>query len=132
MARERKPLSTTGRALAALALAWTAGYVDAAGYLLLLHVYTSHMTGNTAALAEGLAHGRIHDAALHAWPILAFVAGLMAGAVLTEAARRREIHSRLALVLGCEAGLRAAWMAGGGGGARDSLLWVGLPAMAMG
>ena len=41
-------MGTTERAVFIAGLAWAAGVVDAAGFLLLGGVFTSHMTGNTA------------------------------------------------------------------------------------
>lgn len=128
----RRPLGEWGRGLAALVLAWTAGYVDAVGYLDLAHVYTSHMTGNTAALGQYLSRVQWPDVVKHGWPILAFVVGLLVGAAITEAGRRHRFHSRLSLVMAIEIVLLvvlAMW------GAREGLRppwWVALPALAMG
>lgn len=117
-----------------LVLAWTAGYVDAVGYLDLAQVYTSHMTGNTAAVGQYLSRAQWTDVVKHGWPILMFVLGLLIGAALTEAGRRRRFHSRLSLVLGLEwilLGVLARWGVAGGAG-HGALGWVALPALAMG
>jgi uncharacterized membrane protein YoaK (UPF0700 family) len=127
-------LGLYGRAAAVLVLGWTAGYIDAVGYLELAHVYTSHMTGNTAALGQYLSRAQWPEVLQHAWPILTFVFGLMLGAALTEAGRRRRFHSRLSLVLGLEMILLAVlviWSAPGSA-TGAGLWWVGLPALAMG
>lgn len=128
----RPPLGTYGRAGVALILAWIAGFVDAVGYLLLQRVYTSHMTGNTAGLALRLDRAQWHAAARLAWPIFAFLAGLMASAAITEAARRRRFHSRLSLVLGAEVLLLTGLIAAGLARIQASILWLALPALAMG
>lgn len=125
------PLPTWGRALVVLALAWIAGYVDAVGYLALLGVYTSHMTGNTAALARYVAVKNWQQGLQHAWPLVAFVIGLMAGAILTELGRRRGYHSRLALVMVAEIILLSI-LARADPRQAASVLWLGLPALAMG
>lgn len=121
-----------GRAAVVLVLAWVAGYVDAVGYLELAHVYTSHMTGNTAALGEFLSRARLPDVLKHGWPILTFVLGLIMGAAITEAGRRRRFHSRLSLVLGVELILLAVLVVAGAPGGGAALWWVGVPALAMG
>ncbi|HXE30528.1 MAG TPA: YoaK family protein [Terriglobales bacterium] len=128
----RPPLGTSGRAGAALLLAAIAGFVDAAGYVLLEQVYTSHMTGNTSGLGIGVAGEQWNYALRHAWPIAAFVLGLITGATLTEYARRRRIHSRLAMILGAEMTLLAAVIALRPHWAPAPTLWVGVLAFAMG
>ncbi|HVB40801.1 MAG TPA: YoaK family protein [Terriglobales bacterium] len=168
--RVRPPLGLYGRAAVVLVLAWTAGYVDAVGYLELAHLYTSQwlatfrwvapdgrlwagfdwrqrapallvalpscldMTGNTADLGRALSRAPWPDVLKHGWPILAFVLGLILGAAITEADRRRRFHSRLSLVLGLEMILLAVLVIGtaAGSAAGARLGWVGLPALAMG
>ncbi len=49
-------------------MAWTAGFVDALDWLVLEHVYTSHMTANTASFASELVRGGIAEALRHGWP----------------------------------------------------------------
>lgn len=120
------------RLLAVWGLAWIAGFVDAAGYLALLGVYTSHMTGNTAALGRYLSVEDWHEAAAHAWPLLAFVLGLMAGATLMEVGRRCRLQSRLSLVLAVEMVLLATLAALDPRRSSSDLGWLWLPAWAMG
>ncbi len=114
-----------------LALAGIAGYVDAVGYLDLVGVYTSHMSGNTAAIGRYFGVGDWQHALEHAWPLIAFVIGLIAGATLTELARRRGYHSRMSLVMGMEIVLLAI-LARADPLQAASTLWLGLPAIAMG
>lgn len=127
----RRPLHLWGRSLVVLALAWIAGYVDTVGYLALIGVYTSHMSGNTAALGRYFAVKDWEQAARHGWPLLAFVIGLIGGAILTELARRRGYHSRMSLVMIVEIILLAI-IAHANPQEAASTAWLGLPAIAMG
>ena len=79
----------------ALALAALAGFVDAAGYLSADRYFVSVMSGNTTRLGVELA--RQPSAAIFpALLALAFVAGVVAGAVLVA---RREGHHKPALLV---------------------------------
>jgi uncharacterized membrane protein YoaK (UPF0700 family) len=126
------PLATRQRLLAVWGLAWIAGFVDGAGYLALVGVYTSHMTGNTAALGRFLSAKDWREVAAHGWPLVAFLAGLMVGATLMEIGRRGRHHSRLSLVLGVEIVLLALLAALDPRGSAATLGWLWLPAAAMG
>ena len=97
--RHRAP--STNLALGLL-LAFNAGAINAGGFLV-LHQYTSHMTGFTSQLADGLAlgQGRLVLTALGA--LLAFVAGAAATAMLVNWGRQRRLDSIYALPLLCEA-----------------------------
>jgi uncharacterized membrane protein YoaK (UPF0700 family) len=92
-------------------MAWTAGFVDAAGWLVLLHVYVSHMTGNTASFASGLMRAQFGEAFHHAWPILPFIAGLLYSATATTIARRNGIHSSFSIALVTEIVLLSLFIA---------------------
>lgn len=99
--RHRAP--STNRLLGLL-LAFNAGAVNAGGFLV-LHMYTSHMTGFASQLADGavLGHPRLLLNALGA--ILSFMSGAAVCAVLVNWARRRRLHAIYALPLLLEAGL---------------------------
>lgn len=84
------------RTAAALALAFVAGFVDVMGWLALDRLYTSHMTGNTAAIGHELANGHAGQAFTRAVPVLGFLAGLAAGAVLAEVQIRRNARVLIA------------------------------------
>lgn len=114
-----------------LALAWIAGYVDTVGFLALIGVATSHMSGNTAALGRYFAVKDWGQAAQHGWPLLAFVIGLIGGATLTELARRWGYHSRMSLVMLVEITLLVI-IAYANPQQAASTAWLGLPAIAMG
>ncbi|WP_405217834.1 YoaK family protein [Agrococcus sp. Ld7] len=96
---DRNP--TTNRDLATL-LAFTAGILNSVGFMAIA-IYTSHMTGLTAILADSLAVGAFDVAVLSAVGIGAFVVGAAACAMLFNWARRRGLRSRYALVLLLEA-----------------------------
>lgn len=82
-----------------MTLAWVAGFVDASGWIIFDHLYTSHMTGNTSALARVvyLANGNQVDR--YGWPVAAFVIGLLYSAFATRVARRRRFDSSFSIAL---------------------------------
>ena len=93
----------TNRDLAVL-LALTAGIVNSVGFMA-IGLYTSHMTGLTAMLADGLALGAARVALLCVTGIGSFVLGAACCALLFNWARRRGLRSRYAIVLLVEAAL---------------------------
>lgn len=97
--RHRTP--STNIALGLL-LAFNAGAVNAGGFLV-LHMYTSHMSGFASQLAEGLVlkNGTFFLNALGA--ILAFTAGAMVCAMLVNWSRQRQLNCVYALPLMLEA-----------------------------
>jgi uncharacterized membrane protein YoaK (UPF0700 family) len=99
------------KAWVAASLAWAAGFVDVAVWLVLYHVYTSHMTGNTASLADDLVQGKWSDAFHYGWAILAFLGGLLYSAATTKAARRRGFHASFSIALITEVLLLGAFIA---------------------
>jgi len=101
--RHRSP--STNRALGML-LAFTAGAVNAGGFLV-LHLYTSHMTGFASQLADGTVLGNMSIVANALGAICAFVAGAAVCAILVNWARRHHLHSVYALPLALEACLLA-------------------------
>ncbi|GAA1420436.1 YoaK family protein [Agrococcus citreus] len=86
----------------AVLLALTAGIVNSVGFMAIA-LYTSHMTGLTAMLADMLATGAVDIALLCLIGIVAFVAGAAACAMLFNWGRRRGLRSRYANVLLVEA-----------------------------
>jgi uncharacterized membrane protein YoaK (UPF0700 family) len=123
-------------------MSWAAGFVDAVSWLVLYHVYTSHMTGNTASLALETARDEWQQAWHHGWVILPFFAGLLYSAATTKAARRHGFHSSFAIALVTELLLLFAFIVFGShwlrgrqpaipGGLAGYLL-LSLPAAAMG
>lgn len=68
----------------AFALAAIAGAVDGIGYIILAHIFTSHMSGNTVALMLHVASGNWHEAWRHFEPIVAFFCGVLFGLATTD------------------------------------------------
>lgn len=99
------------KAWVAVSLAWAAGFVDVAVWLVLYHVYTSHMTGNTASFADELVQGKWSDAFHYGWVILPFLGGLLYSAATTRAARLRGFHASFSIALITELLLLAAFIA---------------------
>lgn len=113
----------------ALALAGVAGSVDGIGYLLLYHVFTSHMSGNTVAMTMHVAGGNWPEAWRRFQPIVAFFCGIVAGLALTDALVRLKVARMFGVVAGSELVLLVIFFAL----ARPPQQWmVVLPAAAMG
>ena len=87
-----------------LLLAFNAGAVNAGGFLL-LHMYTSHMTGFASQLADGLVLGNSKLLLNALGAVLAFLSGASVCAVLVNWARQHHLHSVFALPLLLEAAL---------------------------
>ncbi|MGI8746535.1 MAG: YoaK family protein [Bryobacteraceae bacterium] len=104
----KQRLSSLPKACLAICLAWAAGFADAAGWLVVNHVYTSHMTGNTASFAHDLYIAKWDEAWYHGWPIIPFIGGLLYSAAATKFARRSGFHSSFSIALITEIVLLAA------------------------
>jgi uncharacterized membrane protein YoaK (UPF0700 family) len=138
----KKRLAPHPKAWIALLMAWSAGYVDVVGWLVLYHVYSSHMTGNTASFARELASRNLAEAWRNGWPILPFTGGLLYSAAMTKWARRRGFHSSFSIALATEIFLLITFLILGtlypGNGELNipprglSYLLLSLPAAAMG
>jgi uncharacterized membrane protein YoaK (UPF0700 family) len=99
--RHRAP--STNKALGLL-LAFNAGAVNAGGFLV-LHMYTSHMTGFASQLADGLVLGNARLLLNALGAVLAFLSGAAVCAVLVNWGRQHRLHSVYALPLLLEAAL---------------------------
>ncbi|RIX79920.1 YoaK family protein [Acidovorax cavernicola] len=99
--RHRAPSTNTALGLL---LAFNAGAVNAGGFLV-LHMYTSHMTGFASQLADGMVLGNLTLLLNALGAILAFVTGAAACAVLVNWARQHRLHGVYALPLLLEAAL---------------------------
>lgn len=94
----------------AIWLAWVAAFVDAVGYLILIRLALSHMSGNT--IQVGLAASRADWSTLLAWllPVPLFVIGILLGALIQEAARQLGLRSTLTVLFALEAALLLAFI----------------------
>jgi len=101
--------SDTEGAWLAVVLAWVGGAVDAVGFLTLANLFTSHMSGNSAALGAYLGVGQGAEALRRLTPIPLFVLGVAMGAAVIELAVRRGVRSSLSVALALEAILLLAF-----------------------
>lgn len=122
----------------AISLSWVGGYVNAVTFLV-CGTMTSHVTGNTTLALLRDVEGEKQLAGYAAFAVVAFLAGTILSAVLTEGARRAGWRSKYVLPIAAEALLlfllaldmrRTASVAPGA----DDTWWtmVGLAAAAMG
>lgn len=91
----------TNRALG-LMLAFNAGAMNAGGFMA-VHMYTSHMTGFLATLADSLVLGEIGLVLAAVGALWAFMSGAGTTAILVNWGRRRRLRSSYALPLLLEA-----------------------------
>lgn len=85
-------------------LAFNAGAVNAGGFLV-LHMYTSHMTGFASQVADGLVLGNLTLLLNALGALLAFICGAAVSAVLVNWGRQHHLRSVYALPLLIEAAL---------------------------
>jgi uncharacterized membrane protein YoaK (UPF0700 family) len=78
-----------------VALAWIAGGVDAIGYLGLSHLFTAHLSGNSAAFGAAFGKAQWQEAGRRVFPIPLFVGGVVIGALGVEIALQRKVKSPL-------------------------------------
>ena len=81
-----------------LLLAFNAGAVNAGGFLV-VHLYTSHMTGFVSMLADNLVLGNTALVLGALGVLLAFTTGAATTAIMVNWARQRRLHSSYALPL---------------------------------
>lgn len=81
-----------------LLLAFNAGAVNAGGFLV-VHLYTSHMTGFVSMLADSVVLGNMALALGAVGALLAFLCGAATTSVMVNWARQRRLHSSYALPL---------------------------------
>lgn len=106
-----RPVPATVKGWLAIALTWNAGFVDAVGYLILLHIYTAHMSGNSVALGIQIANVNGYTIFEKGWPIVTFVVGLVLCSLINAAGERHHLRKVSSITLGLEALLLAAFMA---------------------
>jgi uncharacterized membrane protein YoaK (UPF0700 family) len=113
----------------ALALSGIAGAVDGIGYLLLAHIFTSHMSGNTVAMMIHVASGDWREAWRHIEPIVVFFCGIVAGIALTDMLLTLRVTRMFSIVAGLEFVLLVIFFALAHPPAQWMVVW---PASAMG
>jgi uncharacterized membrane protein YoaK (UPF0700 family) len=96
----------------ALALAVAAGAVDGLGYVLLDGLFTAHITGNTVKAGTALGRLGLSTALVDGFPILVFVLGVVAGALLRDLLARWVSRPRV-IVLATSATLLAGFVVAG-------------------
>lgn len=94
----------------ALALAIIAGSTDGIGYLLLAHVFTSHMSGNTVAQTLYVALGQWREAWRHFEPIVFFFFGIVLGLALTDVLTNARFARIFTVVAALETALLLAFL----------------------
>ncbi|KQW59344.1 YoaK family protein [Variovorax sp. Root411] len=99
--RHRAPSTNTALGLL---LAFNAGAVNAGGFLV-LHMYTSHMTGFASQLADGMVLGNLKLLLNALGAMLAFLTGAAVCAMLVNWGRQHRMHGVYALPLMLEAAL---------------------------
>lgn len=114
MAKDEGPIEGTGKATVALLLTFVAGSVDVAGYLILYHVFTAHVSGDTAHLGLDLPAFKWHDAAAAAIVIASFFAGSMIARSVIEIGGRRHLRRVASITLGIETAILLAFILVGG------------------
>jgi uncharacterized membrane protein YoaK (UPF0700 family) len=92
------------------ALTWTAGFVDALGFLSLRQIYVANMSGNTIAVAIHLSKHDWSEAWAHLCPLLAFVPGLIAGDAIVDIGKRLKLQAALSPAVLLEAAALAVFL----------------------
>lgn len=110
--------------LGSAVLAWVGGFVDAAGFLILMGLFTAHMSGNSTGLGVALATGHWDEAIRRGFVIPVFVLATMAGVAWIEVRTHSDpsvaVRNRaIADVLGAEVLMLAVFFALG--------TWMGTP-----
>src|SRR5512132_3047176 len=82
----------------AIVLSGVAGGVDGLGYVLLDQLFTAHITGNTVKTGIDIAFVNLSRAFVNAFPIIVFVFGAFAGALLRTLLSRRFHRPRAAVL----------------------------------
>lgn len=86
---------------------FTAGFVDAVGFLALAGTFVAFMSGNTSAGGALAGTLDVRRALFQLFPLPFFVAGIYAGALVVQSAPEQQQRHRYVMVLIVEAGLIA-------------------------
>lgn len=136
MVKAERPPNPRSKALVALLLTFVAGSVDVAGYLILYHVFTAHVSGDTSHLGLDLPALRWHDAAIAGAVISSFFAGSVIARAVIEIGGRIRLRRVASITLGIETAILLAFIFIGGReihkGGLPVLWWLAALACAMG
>jgi uncharacterized membrane protein YoaK (UPF0700 family) len=103
MGRDPTLADVRGKAAIALLLTFVAGSVDVAGYLTLYHVFTAHVSGDTAHLGLDLPRFKWHDAVIASVVIGAFLVGSVTARTIIEVGSRIRLRRVAWITLAIEA-----------------------------
>lgn len=110
-------------------MAGIAGAVDSIGYLLLAHIFTSHMSGNTVGMMMHVATGNWPEAWKHFEPIVIFFVAICVGIGLTDVLTALRVTRTFAIIGGLELALLVAFFVMADQAQQWMVVW---PASAMG
>ncbi len=117
-------------------LTWTAGFVDAVGFVSLKNIYTANMSGNSIAIGIQSLSQNWPETIRRAWPVLAYVIGLLFCRILIEFGARERIRSIASIAFLIEIALLAppftAHAPAGASASGVTFAYIGLLAVAMG
>jgi uncharacterized membrane protein YoaK (UPF0700 family) len=89
----------------AISLSWVAGYTNVVTFIVCGGVVVSHTTGNVTHFAELTGDGHWKAGLYFAFLVVAFLAGAVFSALMTETARRRGVTSKYILPIAVQAAL---------------------------
>ncbi len=117
-------------------LTWTAGFVDAVGFISLGHIYTANMSGNSVSVGIQWASQNWLETVRRAWPVLAYAIGLLFCRILIEFGARERIRSIASIAFLIEIALLAPPLIARSPAAAPAsavaFAYIGLLALAMG
>lgn len=125
----RNPRHTTPKAIVALLLTFTAGFVDIVGLLTIYQLFTAHMTGTTVHLGEQLIRRNWPAAVVAASIVAAFLVGSVIGRIIIEAGSRATFRRVASVTLLLEWILLISVTWWGSDALRDGLLSEGILAV---
>lgn len=136
MPTDQRPADVRSKAAIALLLTFVAGSVDVAGYLILYHVFTAHVSGDTAHLGLDLPRLKWHSAAIAGVVIGSFLMGSIIARTIIEIGAQMRFRRVASVTFAIEALiLLSLIIAGGKDIARGHVLtpwWLAALACAMG
>jgi uncharacterized membrane protein YoaK (UPF0700 family) len=136
------PARAAETARLAVLLAWVAGGVDAIGYLVLAHLFTAHMSGNSVAFGAAIGHGEWDEVIKRGMTIAIFAIGIAVGTAVGELCSASGRRHPTVAVFTIEAVLLGVFLVSGSSAMVDGQLqaavpwpffaFVALPTLAMG